>query len=74
MTETNMPDMPAAEDTETALITMADHIADVVDTMTVSCAVVRSEIELRVNPADIPQVLTLLRGDWRLSVYASVGS
>jgi len=29
----------------------------------VSCALVRGEIELRVNPADVPQVLTLLRGD-----------
>ena len=44
MTETNMPDMPVTEDTETALITMADHIAAVVDTMTVSCAAVRGEI------------------------------
>ena len=63
MTETQMPDMPATEDTKIAQITMADHIADVVDTMTVSWAVVGGEIELRVNPANIPQVLTLLRGD-----------
>ena len=63
MTETNMPEVPVTNDKETALMTMADHIADVIDTMTVSCAVVRGEIELRVSPADIPQVLTLLRGD-----------
>ena len=63
MTETHMPEMLAPEDTVTQLSAMADHIADVVDTMTGSCAVVGGEIELRVNPADIPQVLTLLRGD-----------
>ena len=63
MTKNHDPDLPVGEETETALFAMADHIVDVVDSMIVSCAVVRGEIELRVNPADIPQVLTLLRGD-----------
>ena len=63
MTENHASDLPAGGETETALLAMADHIADVVDKMVVSCAVVRGEIELRVNPADVPQVLTLLRGD-----------
>jgi NADH-quinone oxidoreductase subunit C len=63
MTENHDSDLPAGGETETALLAMADHIADVVDKMVVSCAVVRGEIELRVNPADVPQVLTLLRGD-----------
>ena len=63
MTENHSSDLPVGEETKTALLAMADHIADVVDTMAFSCAVVRDEIELRVNPADIPQVLTLLRGD-----------
>jgi NADH-quinone oxidoreductase subunit C len=63
MTENHDSDLPAGGETETALLAMADHIADVVDKMVVSCALVRGEIELRVNPADVPQVLTLLRGD-----------
>ena len=63
MTENHGSDLPVSEETESALLAMADHIADVVDKMVVSCAVVRGEIELRVNPADVPQVLTLLRGD-----------
>ena len=63
MTENHSSDLPVGGETETALLAMVDHIADVVDSMLVSCAVVRGEIELRVNPADIPQVLTLLRGD-----------
>ena len=63
MTENHSSDLPAVGKEETALLAMADHIADVVDKMVVSCAVVRGEIELRVNPADVPQVLTLLRGD-----------
>ena len=63
MTENHNSDLPVGGGTETALLAMADHIADVVDSMVVSCAVVRGEIELRTNPADIPQVLTLLRGD-----------
>ena len=63
MTENHSSDLPAVGKEETALLAMADHIADVVDKMVVSCAVVRGEIELRVNPADVTQVLTLLRGD-----------
>ena len=63
MTENYSSDLPVSRDTEKALLAMADHIADVVDSMVVSCAVVRGEIELRVKPANIPQVLTLLRGD-----------
>jgi NADH-quinone oxidoreductase subunit C len=63
MTENHNSDLPVGGETEIALLAMADHIADVVDSMAVSCAVVRGEIELRANPADIPQVLTLLRGD-----------
>ena len=63
MTENHGSDLPVSGETETALLAMADHIVDVVDKMVVSCAVVRGEIELRVNPADVPQVLTLLRGD-----------
>ena len=63
MTENHGSDLPADGEKETVLLAMADHIADVVDKMVVSCAVVRGEIELRVNPADVPQVLTLLRGD-----------
>ena len=63
MTENHSSDLPVGGETVTALLAMADHIADVVDSMLVSCAVVRGEIELRVNPADVPQVLTLLRGD-----------
>ena len=63
MTENHGSDLPAGGEKETALLAMADHISDVVDKMVVSCAVVRGEIELRVNPADVPQVLTLLRGD-----------
>ena len=63
MTENHGSDLLAGGEKETALLAMADHIADVVDKMVVSCAVVRGEIELRVNPADVTQVLTLLRGD-----------
>ena len=63
MTENFSSDLPVGRETETALLAMAGHIADVVDSMVVSCALVRGEIELRVNPSDIPQVLTLLRGD-----------
>ena len=63
MTENHNSDLPLGGQKETALLAMADHIADVVDSMVVSCAVVRGEIELRANSADIPQVLTLLRGD-----------
>ena len=63
MTENHGSDLPAGGEKEAALLAMADHIADVVDKMVVSCALVRGEIELRVNPADVPQVLTLLRGD-----------
>lgn len=63
MTENHGSDLPVGGETESALLAMADHIADVVDKMVVSCALVRGEIELRVNPADVPQVLTLLRGD-----------
>ena len=63
MTENHGSDLPADGENETVLFAMADHIADVIDKMVVSCAVVRGEIELRVNPADVPQVLTLLRGD-----------
>tara|TARA_B100000989_G_scaffold132741_1_gene98580 strand:+ start:1297 stop:1956 length:660 start_codon:yes stop_codon:yes gene_type:complete len=63
MTENHSSHLPAGGETETLLLAMADHIADVVDNIVVSCAVIRGEIELRVSPADIPQVLTLLRGD-----------
>ena len=63
MTENHGSDLPAGGENKTALLAMADHIADVVDKMVVSCAVVRGEIELQVNPADVTQVLTLLRGD-----------
>ena len=63
MTENFSSDLPVGKETETALLAMADHIADVVDSMVVSCAVVRGEIELRVNSTDVPQVLTLLRED-----------
>ena len=63
MTENHSSDLPVGRQTETALMAMADHIAEVVDDMAVSCAVIQGEIELRVNLADIPQVLTLLRGD-----------
>ena len=63
MTENHNSDLPVGGETESAIFAMADHIVDVVDSMVVSCAVVRGEIELRVNPADIPQVMTLLRGD-----------
>ena len=63
MTENHNSDLPVGEEKETAILAMADHIVDVVASMVVSCAVVRGEIELRVNPADIPQVMTLLRGD-----------
>ena len=63
MTENHSSIQPVGGETETELLAMANHIADVVDSMLVSCAVVRSEIELRVNLVDIPQVLTLLRGD-----------
>ena len=63
MAENHSSDLPAGGETETALLAMADHIADVVESMIVSYAVVRGEIEIRVKPADIPQVLTLLRGD-----------
>ena len=63
MTENHSSDLPVGGETEKVLLAMADHIVDVVDSMVVSCAVVRGEIELRVNPADIPQVMTLLRGD-----------
>ena len=63
MTETCSSDLPVGGKTETARLAMADHIADVVDSMVVSCVVIKEEIELRVNPTDIPQVLTLLRGD-----------
>ena len=47
MTENHNSDLPVGKETETALLAMADHIADVVDNMVVSCAVVRGEIELR---------------------------
>ena len=63
MTENHSSDLPAGGEKETALLAMADHIADVIDKMVVFCDVVRGEIELRVNSADVPQVLTLLRGD-----------
>ncbi|MGB1684614.1 MAG: NADH-quinone oxidoreductase subunit C [Candidatus Puniceispirillaceae bacterium] len=63
MTENHGSDLPAVGEKETLLLAMVDHIADVVDKMVVSCAVVRGEIELRVTPADVPHVLTLLRGD-----------
>ena len=63
MTEKHSSDPPQSGETETALFAMADHLADVVDSMVVSCAVIRDEIELRINPANIPQVLTLLRED-----------
>jgi len=63
MTENHGSDLPAVGEKDTLLLAMVDHIADVVDKMVVSGAVVRGEIELRVNPADVPQVLTLLRGD-----------
>ena len=63
MTEKHSSDLPQNGETETALFAMADHLADVVDSMVVSCAVVRDEIELRISPSDIPQVLTLLRED-----------
>ena len=63
MTENPDSNLPAAEEMETGLVAMADHIADVVDKMVVSCAVTCGEIELRVSPTDVPQVLTLLRGD-----------
>ena len=63
MTENYKSDLAEGETVETALLLMADHVADVVDGMVISCAVVRGEIELRVSPTDIPQVLTLLRGD-----------
>lgn len=63
MTENHGSDLPAGGEKEPALLAMADHIADVVEKMVVTCAVVRGEIELRVNPADVSLVLTLLRGD-----------
>ena len=63
MTENHNSNLPVGEGKEIAILAMADHIVDVVASMVVSCAVVRGEIELRVNPADIPQVMTLLRGD-----------
>ena len=63
MTENHNSDLPVGGEAESAIFAMADHIVDVVESMVVSCAVVRGEIELRVNPADIPQVMTLLRGD-----------
>jgi NADH-quinone oxidoreductase subunit C len=63
MTKNYSSDLPVGRKRETAFLAMADHIADVVDSMVVSCAVVRGEIEMRVNPADIPQALTLLRED-----------
>ena len=63
MTENYSSDLPVGMETEPALLAMVDHIADVVDSMVVSCAVLQGEIELRVNLADIPQVLSLLRGD-----------
>ena len=63
MIENHNSDLPVDGEKETALLAMVDHIADVVDGMVISCAVVRGEIELRANSADIPQVLTLLRGD-----------
>ena len=47
MTENHNSDQLVGGETETALLTMADHIADVVDSMVISCAVVRGEIELR---------------------------
>ena len=63
MTDNYSSDLPVGMETEPALLAMVDHIADVVDSMVVSCAVLQGEIELRVNLADIPQVLSLLRGD-----------
>lgn len=63
MTSINKPDAAVGTDPVSALSAMADHIADVVDKMTLSCVVVRDEIELRVSPSDVPHVVTLLRGD-----------
>ena len=63
MTINNMPSATKNQNGKAALSSMADHISDVVDNLTLSCGVVRGEIELRVNPQDVPQVLTLLRGD-----------
>ena len=63
MTEKHSSDLPQSGETKTALFAMADHLADVVDSMVVSCTVIQDEIELRINPADVPQVLTLLRED-----------
>ena len=62
MTENHNSDPPVGGETETAIFAMADHIVDVVDSMVVSCNVLRGEIELRVNPADIPQVMTYYVG------------
>jgi len=63
MNENDMSEVLARDDADSALATMADHIADVVEKMALSCKVVRGEIELRVDPADVPSVLTLIRGD-----------
>jgi NADH-quinone oxidoreductase subunit C len=63
MTNNYMPNAEKDENAEAALFSMADHIADVVDNLTLSCGVVHGEIELRITSQDVPQVLTLLRGD-----------
>ena len=63
MNDDNMSDLTLGGDKETALSGMVSHVSDVLENMSLSCSVLRGEIELRVNPADIPQVLTLLRGD-----------
>ena len=45
MTENHNSDLPLGGETETALLAMADHIADVVKfNMLVSCAVVRAKL------------------------------
>ena len=63
MTENRSSDLPTGGEIDTSLLAMVDHISEVIDDMAIACAVVRDEIELRINPADIPRVLTLLRGD-----------
>lgn len=63
MTNDNMSEPSVSEDKEIALSGMADHVSDLLGNMSLSCSVLRGEIELRVSTSDIPQVLTLLRGD-----------
>ena len=63
MTINYMPIATEDANAQVALSSMADHISDVVDNLTISCRIVRGEIELRVSPQDVPQVLTLIRGD-----------